>query len=311
LVRRHPHRDTDRAAEGLLSIGALSAATGIPAETIRSWERRYGFPAAGRKPSGHRVYDLATVPRLRRIAEAMRLGHRAAEVLTASDTTLDALLDTVPLRPLPTGSTAIAPADATDLIGLVRNFDAEGLKQSFQADWARLGPIAFLEQRASPCLAEIGAAWAEGRLDVRHEHFASSVLGDFLRSVRGPLDDRANGPVAALTTLSGELHGLGLQMCALVFALAGWRALILGVDTPLAQVAALAREAPVSAVAVSCIRRGRAGTAIATLRRRLPRRVPLLVGGAGAPPTRRGIERLTDLTSLDHWLQARRTHDQA
>src|SRR5678815_1286064 len=66
LARRHPHRDTDRAAEGLLSIGALSAATGIPAETIRSWERRYGFPAAGRKPSGHRVYDLATVLRLRR-----------------------------------------------------------------------------------------------------------------------------------------------------------------------------------------------------------------------------------------------------
>ena len=80
------------APDGLLSIGALSAATGIPIPTIRSWERRYGFPAADRKPSGHRVYPLDTVPRLRRIAEAIRRGHRAAEALTASEATLTALL---------------------------------------------------------------------------------------------------------------------------------------------------------------------------------------------------------------------------
>jgi len=28
---------------GLLTIGALSAATGVPVETLRTWERRYGF----------------------------------------------------------------------------------------------------------------------------------------------------------------------------------------------------------------------------------------------------------------------------
>lgn len=297
----------DAATEGLLSIGALSAATGIPVETIRSWERRYGFPAADRKPSGHRVYSLTTVPRLRRIAEAMRRGHRAAEVLTASDAVLEALLDAVPPGPgLTVAPDASTPVDATDLLGLVHGFDAERVKRAFQADWARLGPLAFLEQRAGPLLTEIGAAWADGRLDVRHEHFASSVLGDFLRAVRGPLDDRAAGPIAALTTLPGELHGLGLQMCALVFALAGWRALILGVNTPIAQVAALAREAPISAVALSCVQRRHGAAAVAALRRRLPARVPLLVGGAGAPPSRRGIERLADLTALDRWLQTRR-----
>jgi len=130
------------------------------------------------------------------------------------------------------------------------------------------------------------------------------VLGDFLRTVRGPLDDRAQGPIAAVTTLPGEQHGLGLQMCALVFALAGWRALILGVDTPIGQVAALVREAPVSAVAVSCVRRPRKG-ALEALRESLPRRVQLLVGGAGAPPSERGVESLPNLVALDRWLQTR------
>jgi methanogenic corrinoid protein MtbC1 len=285
-----------------LSIGALSAATGIPVDTIRSWERRYGFPVAERKPSGHRVYPLEAVPRLRRVAEAMRRGHRAAEVLGASDAVLDALLESVPAFPSPPDGGAV---ESADLIQLVASFNAERLKLSLQSDWVRMGPIQFLQQRVGPLLVEVGTAWSEGRLDVRHEHFASAVLGDFLRAVRAPLDDRAGGPIAAIATLPGELHGLGLQMCALVFALAGWRALILGVNTPIAEVAALAREAPVSVVAISCVRRPRAG-ALGDLRKRLPRRVPLLVGGSGSPPSERGIETLTSLMDLDRWLQSHR-----
>ena len=301
---------------GLLSIGALSAATGVPVETIRTWERRYGFPVAERKPSGHRVYPLATVPRLRLIAQALARGHHAAEVVAASERALEALLATLPraagarhpdrqtLPPAP-----IAPADAADLFDAVRAFDSERLKRAFQMDWARLGPLAFLERRAASFLTAVGDAWSQGALDVRHEHFASACLGDFLRAVRMPLDDRASGPIAALTTLPGELHGLGLQMSALVFALAGWQTLMLGVNTPVAQIAALAREAPIAAVAVSCAPPRRRSTAatLRALRRRLPRHVPLIVGGAGAPPTARqtGIEVLTDLASLERWLRAR------
>ena len=297
-------------ADGLLSIGALSAATGVPVETIRTWERRYGFPVAERKPSGHRVYPLTTVPRLRLIAQALTRGHRAAEVVPAPEAVLASLLAAVPPAParpdrppIPPG----APADSADLLDVVRAFDAERLKRILQADWARLGPIEFLERRAAPFLAAVGEAWAAGTLEVRHEHFASASLGDFLRAVRMPLDDRATGPVVALATLPGELHGLGLQMSALVFALAGWRVLLLGVDTPVDQIAALAREAPIAAVGLSCAEPGgrEAAESLKALRRRLPRRIPLLVGGAGAPPApgQAGVETLADLAALERWIR--------
>ena len=81
-----------RGGKGMLSIGALSAATGVPVETIRSWERRYGFHVAERKPSGHRVYALDTVARLRLISDALGRGHRAAEVVAASESALESLL---------------------------------------------------------------------------------------------------------------------------------------------------------------------------------------------------------------------------
>ncbi|MEO8449780.1 MAG: cobalamin B12-binding domain-containing protein [Gemmatimonadota bacterium] len=316
MPRRPPPRES--AVQGLLSIGALSTATGIPVDTIRTWERRYGFPVAERKPSGHRVYPLSTVPRLRRIGQAIASGHRAAEVLPASESDLEALLASLADSPIPAVRShppSLAPGGvASDapaaLLDAVLAFDADRLKRSFHSDWARLGPLAFLEQAAAPFLTAVGEAWAEGSLDVRHEHFGSAVLGDFLRAVRLPLDDRATGPIAAIATLSGELHGLGIQMSALVFALAGWRVLVLGVDTPVAQLAALVREAPIAVVALSCPQpTGTSGAAaVRSLRRRLPRHIPLIIGGAGAPATTRrsGIEIMPDLSSLDRWLHEHR-----
>lgn len=303
-----------RGGKGMLSIGALSAATGVPVETIRSWERRYGFPVAERKPSGHRVYALNTVARLRLISDALGRGHRAAEVVAASESALESLLTALPR--LSSGSkgpasTAIGSSStgAEEHFPAIRSFDAEQLKRSFQSDWARLGPLRFVQDRAAPFLVAIGDAWSAGTLDVRHEHFASACLGDFLRAARIPIDDRATGPLLALATLPGEKHGMGLQMSAVVAAAAGWRALMLGTDTPIAQIAALAREAPVAAVAISCAAPRRRHTAeqLRTLRRRLPRGVSLLVGGAGAPAmaSRAGVVVMPDLEMLDRWLHER------
>jgi DNA-binding transcriptional MerR regulator len=39
-----------------LTIGAVADQTGVAPATLRSWERRYGFPVAVRVPSGHRRY---------------------------------------------------------------------------------------------------------------------------------------------------------------------------------------------------------------------------------------------------------------
>src|SRR4051812_49970433 len=95
-MRRSGSLPQQRRGEGLLSIGALSTATGIPIGTIRTWERRYGVPVPVRKPSGHRVYPLSIVPDLRRAAQAIEQGHRAAEVLPASEAALEALLSFLP-----------------------------------------------------------------------------------------------------------------------------------------------------------------------------------------------------------------------
>jgi MerR family transcriptional regulator, light-induced transcriptional regulator len=292
---------------GRLSIGALSRATGIPIETLRTWERRYGFPVPERKPSGHRVYSLASVPRLRRIAEALGRGHRAAEAVTASEGDLAQLLEATGAssRPgQPTSHFPLAPRDPSDLLRAVERFDSTTLTHQLMADSTLLGPTEFLRARVAPLIRAVGEAWAARRLDIRHEHFLSERLGDLLRTLRLRFEERAIGPLVVLATLPGEPHGLGLQMAALVLAAAGCRTLYLGTDVPVPEIATLAKDISARAVAisVSAARAGRASTAhLGRLRALLPRRVVLLVGGDGAPKARKGMDVIQDLTALDRW----------
>lgn len=295
----------DVEAGARLSIGALSRATGVPVETLRTWEARYGFPVPERRPSGHRVYAVSSVPRLRRIAEALARGHRAGNVVSASDRDLSALLDTTEgpdaerRVPLPT-----SPLGIGELVDLVAAFDADRLTRVLLGDWARQGPLEFLESRVAPLVRAVGDAWEKGRLEIRHEHFLSERVGDVLRSLRLPFEERAAGPLVAAATLPGEGHGLGLQMAALTLATCGWRILFLGTEVPLPEIASLARDLSARAVAVSVsiASRGTATNAhLRRLRSLLPRRVALLVGGEGAPRARAGLEVFSDLRGLEAW----------
>jgi methanogenic corrinoid protein MtbC1/DNA-binding transcriptional MerR regulator len=291
-----------------LSIGALSRSTGIAVETLRTWESRYGFPVPERKPSGHRVYPVSAVPRHRRIAQALSLGHRAGQGVGASEDALDRLLETsAAAQPSPPSAGAAAFTPVEDLAGqlrLVKAFDGERLSRSFLADWARMGPVEFLESSVAPLVRAVGDAWEQNDLEVRHEHFLSERVGDLLRSLRMPLEERATGPLVAFATLPGEAHGLGLQMAALVLTAAGCRVLYLGTEVPTPQIVSLARDLAARAVAisVSSATKGAAtATALRRLQKALPHRVLLVTGGDGAPASRAGIECLPSLRDLDAW----------
>jgi DNA-binding transcriptional MerR regulator len=53
--------------DATLSIGDVVTATGVGEATLRAWERRFGFPAPRREPSGHRRYSRDEVERIRAV----------------------------------------------------------------------------------------------------------------------------------------------------------------------------------------------------------------------------------------------------
>ena len=295
----------DRETGGKLSIGALSRSTGIPVETLRTWERRYGFPVPERKPSGHRVYGVSSVPRLRRIAEALARGHRASEAVTASEKDLNALLELTAINVSETPRAERRENEMlSELLKMVESFDAERLTRLLSSEWSQLGPLDFLSSRVAPLIYEVGEEWAAARLGIHHEHFLSERVGDLLRSLRLPLEENAKGPLVVFASLPGEAHGLGLQMAALTLAAAGCRILNLGTEVPPTHIAGLAKDLAARAVAlsISVANRGESMNAqIELLRGLLPHRVALLLGGAGAPGQRSGLKVIHDFVALDAW----------
>ncbi len=58
----------------VLSIGELSAATGVAVGTLRMWEARHGFPEATRQGGGHRRYDPEDAARVARVLQERERG---------------------------------------------------------------------------------------------------------------------------------------------------------------------------------------------------------------------------------------------
>jgi methanogenic corrinoid protein MtbC1 len=268
-----------------------------------------------RKPSGHRVYPISAVEHLRRVGRLLEVGHRPGEILGLSARELDALLSLTDPSSRPAGDAAasgmepgLSPAHVIRaLVGATAELDREALMYELRTAWVALGPIRFLDEIAGAFMVEIGRAWHEKILEVRHEHFASACLSDFLRGVREPYGHRARGPRVVAAMLPGEGHEGGLLIASALLALRGYRVLYLGASTPVEQIAAAAQAVRAGIVAVSvsaAMPRARSAKAIAGLRRALPARVELWMGGAGAPVATEGVVRFESLAALDDRLTA-------
>ena len=194
------------------------------------------------------------------------------------------------------------------LFDLVRRQRGEELTAALLQDASVLGPLNFVDQRAIPLIERVGDAWAAGTIHIRQEHSFSERLGDVLRALRIPYERGSGGPLVLLATLPGERHGLGLQLAALVVALAGGRPDVLGTDTPPGEIAEAARVRRHDAVGIS-ISSSSGGVdarrALTRLRHALPSSTLLFAGGRGAAPTgpAKGIEVTPDLASLHDWVR--------
>jgi methanogenic corrinoid protein MtbC1 len=292
----------------VLSIGALSVATGVPVETIRTWERRYGFPApVTRAGSGHRRYPLDAVEQLRLAVRGLAAGHKPSVLLRATPATLRDLVavsDADGRRAVPAFAAGGSFVDRC--LERVIRLDGEGLLSELNRGWNEAGALEFLGVGLGPLLDAIGERWSRGELEVGHEHFASEHTREFLSARWRAMSERAHGPPIVCATLSGELHVLGLHMAATALALAGARVIFLGANTPPEDIVRAVQQQDARAVALS----GAAGASprdldrdVATLASRLPPDVPVLASGAGFKGRHPGLVHLADFREVGGWVR--------
>jgi methanogenic corrinoid protein MtbC1 len=278
-------------AEQQLSIGAVSAATGIPESTLRTWERRYGWPTPARTLGHQRLYEVSVVDHLHVVSRALALGHRPAQILSMSRDALVELLGT---------STG---AELESWMRAVRDLDGPALQRALLGSVASEGIVPSLDELVGPFLERVGEAWHAGSIHAFHEHFASEHVREFLADLWRPLAAHPTGPIAVCATLPGETHVLGLHMAAVVLALRGWRVAFIGSDTPLENLASGTVQVGAEALflSVSASARGKeVRAALRDLRRLLPSGVRIVAGGAGAPDGTPGVEVVRKLAAIPH-----------
>lgn len=285
------------------SIRVASRLTGLSADTLRMWERRYGFPKPARNGSQVRVYSDSDVERLTLVARALKAGFRAGEVIRREPSELKALLASSAKAEL--GAPKESPTIGS-LIASLRADDVNAIRSGLRQAVATLGPRQFLTDVAGPLVEQVGEGWASGQLSVRHEHLISEVLSTQLRLLLSAYESESPGPIVLLATLSHEEHGLGLEMAALYLALQGACPRLLGVDTPPDQIveAAVALRARVVGVGVSpTSNRDTTSEHVRWMLGELPLGIDVWLGGKAASSLRLSHPRLREICT---WADAHR-----
>lgn len=267
------------------TIAEVERETGLAKDTLRVWERRYGFPTPERDAQGERVYDDAQVQRLRWIKRLLDQGHRPGQVVALPLRQVRALSQAQPEPQRAKGSGQIGALDPRWMQS-VQAHELDALRRALHLHTLQHGLLSTVEDVVAPLAAEVGEAWAQGRLSVYQEHLFTAAVQASLREAMAGMATAAQAgtgaPRVLLSTLPGETHTLGLLMAESVLALQGCERLPLGASTPVSEIVLAAErlQAHVVAIGVSAratplpLRRD-----LQLLRERLPPSVALWVGG--------------------------------
>ncbi|MES2900752.1 MAG: MerR family transcriptional regulator [Pseudomonadota bacterium] len=275
------------------SISDVERDAGVPKETLRVWERRYGFPQPLRDSNGERLYPPDQVHRLRLVKRLLDLGYRPGKVMHHSVEELAELAskasnDTPPPSP--------DDPQMRQCLDLIKGHKAYDLRHRLSQALLQMGLERFVIELVAPLTTLVGDEWSGGRLAVYEEHVFADILQSVMRNAIFAANQQGgqaeSSPRIVLTTVPQERHGLGLLMAEALFALEGAHCVSLGVQTPLGEIVEAARmhRADVVALSFSALITPRAAIDNVTeLQGRLGESTTVWVGGSCAALARRQL----------------------
>lgn len=274
------------------NIAAVERDTGLTKDTLRVWERRYGFPNPDRDAFGERVYPLDQVDKLRALRRLMDVGHRPGKVIHLPIETLQELAAQTASQadvPRSFGDAMTEHDDLDRFLDMVRGHQVHEFRRAMSQAQLRIGMERFVLEIVAPMTRLVGDLWARGEFEVFEEHLYTESMQVVMRNAIASIPQPAGHPRILLTTIPQEPHGLGLLMAEAILSLEGCRCVSLGVQTPVWDIlrAAEAHHADVIALSFSAaLNPNHLLDALNELRAKLPANIDVWAGG-NAPILRR------------------------
>lgn len=271
-VKRHP-------------IATVERDTGIARDTLRIWERRYGFPRPERDTRGNRLYPENQIRRLQQIRRLMDLGWRPGKIVGLDGAALDRL----------SAGAVVREEDVDDAVHQVLDQlgakDVEALDALLRSTLARVGVRRLILEVLTPAARLVGERWVAGRLEIFEEHLFTRAVTRLLDTLLAGHDPaRLRRPPVLLATLPGEPHALGLLMVDSLLRESALATVNLGTEVPPEQLARAVRQLNARALGLSFSANypyGQLRNDLLDLRSRIPSEIEIWIGGGGAQRLKR------------------------
>jgi MerR family transcriptional regulator, light-induced transcriptional regulator len=287
--------DARQPGELALSISAVERDTGLSKDTLRMWERRYGFPQPGRDANGERVYPVSQVEKLQLIKRLMDRGHRPGKIISRS------LEDLIALGRRGAREPRVAQ-DIEVFLRLIRAHQLQELRRHLLHTLMKQGLQRFVIETVAPLNRAVGDAWMRGEFAVFEEHLYTEQIQGVIRNAVSSTQLQGRAPRVLLTTFPNEQHSLGLLMVEALLAVEGAACIPLGTETPIPEIAraAGAHQADVVALSFSAaFNEKQASAGLAELRGMLDARVLIWAGGKSVERIRKPVPEVELIPSLE------------
>jgi len=227
-----------------IPIQEASQALGVPAPTLRAWERRYGMPATPRSTGGHRRYTDAALDELRLMRDEVARGRRAGDAARSVRLLLEQ------------GGAARTLVD--DLLDASERLDPARIRAVLDRAAQTLSLDATVDEVLMPAMRQVGLRWETGRCDVAAEHMTTEAARGWLSRLAAFAPDPTSEAPVLLACGPRDLHTLGVEALAVLLAYRGRPCRVLGARTPAATLAtAVSATGAGAAVVVSHLSVGR------------------------------------------------------
>lgn len=296
--------------ESCMHIAEVERDTGIGKDTLRVWERRYGFPKPLRDVDGERIYPVDQIEQLRILRRLIDKGMRPGKVVGLNTGELQQLLDSHTAQDIDPEHYGFC----SSLLKLIRLHRGQELRESLNRILVKEGIQSFITQTVVPMNSIVGNAWLRGEMSIPEEHLYTEQVQNVIRHAIQLQTAGVHPPRILLTTFPDEEHGLGLLLVEAMCTAEGAQCTSLGPRIPLADIAQYARDANFDVIAISfsgAYPKRDVFKDLAQFRAMLPESIAIWVGGAGIGHRRidlpnviahNNIERVPELVTS--WRQA-------
>lgn len=236
------------------SIGVVSRITGLPADTIRVWERRYRLVEPARNSSGIRLYSESDIARLEHARMGVESGHSISLIARMPNEVIRDLVSRDQDEESPRSLTASAAARTVDdVLDAVERYDITRAEALLKAAALLLDPLEIVSDVLGPIMRTIGDRWESRRFSIAQEHLASQLVRNLIANI-ARLTAVTKSRTMLFATPPGESHEFGLLFAACLASVAGVQTYVLGSQVPAPEVTRAARRTSASVIVIAALR---------------------------------------------------------